>query len=113
MNDRDLLEAAARAAGYTLELHHDVNGTYWPWCMELAEHWCPLTNDGDEARMEAVLQLHVTWHPAQETVTVGTDTITDSQPYGNDRQAARRRAGVRVAAELGKVHNAEVNRNER
>lgn len=103
MTDRELLELAAKAAGYTNPLYGELSGDAPVLYLQTIGIWNPLGDDGDEARLEAALQLHVTWHPAQETVTVGTATITDSRPYGSDRQAARRYAGVCVAAEIGKV----------
>lgn len=53
MNDRELLEMAAKAAGYTLDDDFDVNGEWWPWCVELKDHWHPLTDDGDALRLGA------------------------------------------------------------
>lgn len=107
MTDRELLENAAKAAGLLscgqetsrfggfmgLNICQDDNPS--GYC------WNPLTDDGDEARLEACLQLHVEWHPAAETVTVGTAEIACTEPYGEDRQAARKRAGVRAAAAIG------------
>lgn len=103
-DDRELLEKAAKAAG--LKLHRYCE----PWKAMAAytmqdgyhgPHWNPLTDDGDEARLEAALQLHVDWMPALQVVRVGTAATYADEPYGKDRQAARRRAGVRAAAAIG------------
>lgn len=105
--DRELLELAAKAAG--LRLLRDPHGalrdcTNTEPAMNIFSMplWNTLTDDGDEARLEAALQMHVEWHPAQQTVSVGVAPgPLCTEPYGEDRQAARRRSGVRAAAELG------------
>jgi len=102
MTDRQLLEDAARAAG------PDIFGE--PGCYfrrlsanhSLVTGWSPLTDDGDEARLEAALQMHVIWQPLIERVIVGRAELECQEPYGGDLQAARRRAGVRAAAEIGR-----------
>ena len=105
-NDRELLGLAAKAAG--------VEYTYSQGCgnaLELVKpmgfqiYWNPLTDDGDEARLEAVLGLNVLW--GSRTVTVGRKHFglfeERYQDHGGDKQAARRRAGVRAAAEIGRM----------
>lgn len=101
MTDRELLENAAKAAG--ISILWDSKGAYEviPGISGSAQSWNPLTDDGDEARLEATLQMHVEWYPGVGTVTVGTAEIFCAEPYGNNRQAARKRAGVRAAAAIG------------
>lgn len=71
--------------------------------------WTPLVNDGDEARLEAALCLNVLWSVAGVFVGVNIHgpAATASWEYyrdhGGDRQAARRRAGVRAAAAIGEA----------
>ncbi len=108
MNDRELLEKAAKAAGYKLHASlMEQRAISAPDAVALAlsdpgtTWWNPLTDDGDEARLEAALMMHVEWHPAAQTVRVGTAEIYCILPWGSDRQAARRRAGVRAAAAIG------------
>ena len=104
MTDRELLEAAAKAAGIG-------GGWDWPrgakepvfWRDAGGKAWQPLTDDGDCARLEADLLLHVEWHPAAKTAYVGTAEIGCTQPWGNDRQSARRYAAVRAAAAMVKA----------
>ena len=61
-------------------------------------------DDGDCARMEAALGIHVAWH--SDGVVCGlrwagaTELFDD---HGGDKQAARRMASLRVAAEHGKT----------
>lgn len=111
MTDRELLEDAAKAAGMVVDKSPFNGGGSWNTGFDVignavldwhnGKTWNPLTDDGDEARLEAALQMHVEWHPATETVTVGTAEIACTEPYGNNRQAARKRAGVRAAAAIG------------
>jgi hypothetical protein len=111
--DRELLELAAKAAGiefikYTDEWNGGGLITEWIEGQGGGYHsldakvWNPLTDDGDEARLEAALMLHVEWHPGLREVRVGTAEIFATEPFVSDKQAARRRAGVRAAAEIGK-----------
>jgi hypothetical protein len=97
MTDRELLELAAKAAGS--EVAWDEYYGFHDKFTEVA--WNPLTDDGDSARLESRLCMHVNWAPALERVRVGTDAHFADEPWGADRYAARRRAGVRAAAEIG------------
>ncbi len=101
---KELLELAARAAGYDLD-----------WCAETgrpairdqhggADYWDPTADDGDCARLEASLDLHIEWWITCVTATrydVGRKTSA-CELYGDDRQAARRLASTRAAAEVGR-----------
>lgn len=62
------------------------------------QYWNPLTKDDNSARLEAFFELHVTWMPAVQTVAVGKANREVVLPYGKDKQAARRRAGVLAVA---------------
>lgn len=104
MSDRTLLEDAARAAGYTAV--RPMKSRPGRWMAQISgdwTEWSPLIDDGAEARLEAELQMHVAWQPAMKTVSVGTAAVDCTEPYGKDRQAARRRAGVRAAASIGRL----------
>lgn len=95
--NQTLLEHAARAAGLSvIRWEHGVPVIPHPDEPD-GKLWNPLACDGDEARLEALLQLHVEWWPAMNQVRVGTAEVHAVEPYGQDRQAARRRAGVRAA----------------
>ena len=100
MTNRELLEAAAKAAGYTLEEHYDANGLYWPWCLELEDNWCPLTDDGDALRLAVTIGL-----------VVDCSRPSAGEPYKQhaiwldelcDNATLTRRAIVRAAAEIGR-----------
>ena len=101
MDDRQLLEDAARALGYSNVLRWDEKLV----CLTDYEGWTfnPLEDDGDSAHMESALSLDVQWQTHH--VIVGR-TILDKwqEPYANhrlDKQAARRYAGTRAAAAIG------------
>ena len=100
MNDRELLELAAKAAG--IEAHP---GNGWqsdllfrhiarPDGLFTALEWNPLADDGDALRLAVGLEMLVESHYA----------YVDGQSVGvprGDRCAAMRRAIVRAAAEIG------------
>lgn len=105
MTDREMLELAARAAGYGKVWYlEDTDTPYigprYQLGLPLAyKTFRPLKDDGDEARLEAVLGLNVAWD--SYSVRVGGVTELFIHHDGN-KQAARRFAGVRAAAEIGK-----------
>ena len=114
--DRELLELAAKAAGVAFDpdksMPHPANGAFWGLWLRIngepyegqRRYWCPHKDDGDSARMEAALGIHVAWH--SDGVVCGlrwagsTELFDD---HGGDKQAARRMASLRVAAEHGKA----------
>ncbi len=108
MTDRELLEKAARAAGYTLEDEYDANGLYWPWCFEEGKRWCPLTDDGDALRLLTKLPFRelyvseigatVSWRTDGGPHGLKCDEYADE--HGGDLNAATRRAIVRAAAAM-------------
>lgn len=111
MNDRTLLELAARAAGMNIQrsrldypLHRDflMNGEGVRNPGQCSFPWNPLADDGDALRLAVKLGLHVKVCRRMVLVEqreVGDDKIEQlhSDPY-----AATRRAIVRAAAEIGK-----------
>jgi hypothetical protein len=105
MNDRELLELAAKAAG--IDLHVEWNGFGSPTGRyrngATGDTWNPLEDDGDALRLAVKLQIdlrpslrgRVRFAYAQ----VGGDMFAES---GDDLYAATRRAIVRAAAQIGK-----------
>ena len=109
--DRELLELAAKAAGLQVD-EHSLSAV-WREYRKVAllnsqgghTLWNPLTDDGDEARLEAALGLNVWWLPGQVSVFTRGDRGC-SEPFSDhngDKQAARCRAGVRAAAAIGEA----------
>ena len=109
-NERELLELAAKACGLDLEWCE-----FWQ-CMaknlgvidgfDRDTCWNPRADDGDCARMEAALGIYVSW--TRGYVMADHDSLIDCMiepfnPHNGDKQAARRMASLRVAAEIGRA----------
>ena len=104
-NDRELLEQAAKAAGY----EKDIDGYYFEPGFPTMLSWNPLTDDGDALRLAVKLGIELEAVPFGGRAVIRDDD--DCGEYfdveGDDPYAATRRAIVRAAAELGKTNNAE------
>ena len=108
MTDRELLELAAKAAGYDFEGHtKSGNGIY---LIGVDHPWRPLTDDGDALRLAVDLGMCVSHWPKHNPpdVMVGYSTGENHganwiEDYGDNKYAATRRAIVRAAAEIGKA----------
>ena len=99
MNDSELLEAAAKAAGYVPQGMEDGR----LYVFGLQDGWNPLDNDGDAFRLAVKLRMHIS-HYQGGTVTAdqwGRERREDCSREGEDYSAATRRAVVRAAAEIG------------
>jgi len=111
MNNAELLELAARAAGA------EINGYRWsdngrealygiPHEVEDGiefRAWNPLTDDGDALRLSVALEMDVMQRRSDPEVWVQAPMLpTVREPFNRDRNAAPRRAIVRAAAEIGK-----------
>lgn len=106
MNDRELLELAAKAAGLVI-VDRDDDGTLYiqsqgDWRGEM---WNPLTDDGDALRLAVLLGLDILQFPAfGEAQACSQDGVADEVestsicPY-----SATRRAITRAAAEIGRA----------
>lgn len=105
LEDRELLDRAARACGWIDYPNDSVEaGEYWhldpdkaPFGRRLEKrHWCPLTDDGDAFRLAVAmcLPLDIT-DEATEITTLGV-----SCKHGSDPLAATRRAIVCAAAAI-------------
>lgn len=126
MNDRELLELAAKAVGFgatdqrTGALRNcwteseyprgsGNHGALWNYVgyMDTAELWNPLSDDGDALRLAVKLHIDLHWShlgyatafqmPLRAAPTIRIDE------YGADPCATTRRAIVRVAAEIGRA----------
>jgi hypothetical protein len=105
MTDRELLEAAARAAGIDGALTWTPGATPWLRVSEhLARPWNPLTDDGDALRLAVKLGIDG-W---TLNVYLYSDEVAVYGPFENllckhqsDPYAATRRAIVRAAAACG------------
>ena len=112
-DDKELLELAAKAAGYTLEEHYD-DDQYYPWCVTTDAFWNPLLDDGDALRLMVMLGMTVSTsdNPYKETKSLWVHHNLEidgllyenmfDEDYGDNRYTATRRAIVKAAAEIGK-----------
>jgi hypothetical protein len=102
MTDRELLELAAKAAGYwAAEFNCPANLPH--------KNWNPLTDDGDALRLAVKLKMTVDTDYNGGTFAGNADIGIDEPEYGyqegmgeKDPYAATRRAIVRAAAEIGR-----------
>lgn len=105
-NERELLEMAANACGMTVyealsKLGRPIN---------LYSRWSPATDDGDCGRLEAELGIDIEWLSYEVCAYLkdeeGMLLHEESELYSDhkgDKQAARRMASLRVAAEIGRA----------
>lgn len=108
MTDRELLEAAAKAAGYRIEIEENWTAGELPYIHLLDENrrcWFPLRDDGDALRL--AVKLHITVSNSENqnhacASSIKTPGISLNRHNG-DPYAATRRAIVRAAAEIGKA----------
>lgn len=103
MNDKELLELAAKAAGIEIEFDEDDSpfrkgAVGWLY-------WNPLTDDGDALRLAVKLgmQMYI-WQPNDGIGTHYTEVNRYAkEKHGADPYAATRSAIVRAAAEIGRT----------
>jgi hypothetical protein len=113
MTDRELLELAAKAAGWyrpapgALAIPEDVPVTF----TILGKKWNPLTDDGDALRLLTQMPFRKLY---VSEIGATVYWLKDGGPHrwkcdeyasehGGDLNAATRRAIVRAAAEIGKA----------
>lgn len=107
-NDRELLEAAARAAGlYSIGDYESSFGNFMGLCIREDDNpsgycWNPLVSDGNALRLSVKLEQHV--HCGRSMVQAGHpgQWTTEVIHIGADPNAATRRAIVRAAAAMAK-----------
>lgn len=106
MDDRELLELAAKAAG--INLARDARGTYVviDGVSGSGDIWNPLTDDGDALRLAVKLLIDVIYSDQKDNdawvmAGPGIDCVEDVDGEVS-RSSATRRAIVRAAAEIGK-----------
>lgn len=105
MNDRELLELAAKVGGIAGEYRAGL-GICPPELSQLHKFWWnPLTDDGDALRLAVKLRLDIMFFEGfQEVYSSHCSAIYTEclEEYGEDIMASTRRAIVRAAAEIGK-----------
>lgn len=98
--DRELLELAARAVGYTYKLW---DGEFHGIVVDKEFFlWSPLEDDGDAFRLMVDLAMLVDVDDAlNEVQVIGTADQEIAVDFDDNRHAATRRAIVLAAAEIG------------
>lgn len=106
--DRELLELAAKAAGYTV-CESFRNGEFRVCGPDrLSFAWGPHTDDGDALRLAVKLDIHIEQNTSFKRACAlwyGKRVLREElfEPWGDDKLAATRLAIVRAAAEIGKA----------
>ena len=99
MSDRELLEFAAKAAGYVLQETEDG----YECNFDDSRIWNPITDDGDALRLAVKLRIDVDFYLADvQAKHDQTDPVFELFSEHTDPLAATRRAIVRAAAEIGR-----------
>ena len=113
MTDRELLELAAKAAGYDVRWHE-----IWQCFVHKYPHnidakltaagqryvWVPLDDDGDALRLAVKLNMAVNCiHNQRLAAEPIIKAVSVWEPRHDDPYAATRRAVVRAAAEIGRT----------
>lgn len=106
MQDRELLELAARASiaeGFRRGQYKSADEASSDLCKD-GRAFNPLQDDGDALRLAVKLRITPRVHLQGYSVAVTAQSIVDSytEICGDDEMAATRRAIVRAAAEIGK-----------
>jgi hypothetical protein len=101
MDDRELLELAAKAAGFKLNVSQSWGAGLLLDCQTF---WSPLTDDGDALRLAAGLCLNVLSSEACVVVEDEKGVECIEYFYGpEDYTSGWRRAIVRAAAAIGRA----------
>ena len=104
MTDKELLELAAKAAGYTIEW--DDASVWNPVIVngDSEAYWNPLTSDSDALRLAVKLKMRI----SIDALPIGYVVVLSDSPISkdiheeiDDPYAATRRAIVRAAAAIG------------
>jgi hypothetical protein len=111
MNDKELLEMAAKAAGYRtkancfyVDCDDNFNGIAILPDRGKKYRWNPLQDDGEALRLAINVGIEVgaIGSPNQVFCEARCDEVKIVQRIGDDKYAAVRLAIVRCAAEIGK-----------
>lgn len=111
MSDRELLELAAKAAGFKIDSawQEERDALIGPekaslWIHDISTAWNPLRDDGDALRLAVKLRMDVTFNDLYifafppDGSEGSAEELNVEDPY-----AATRRSIVRAAAEIGRA----------
>ena len=110
MQDLELLELAAKAAGIEFGDKRSQPSIPALYLGPSGGWWNPLTDDGDALRLAVKLGLAVSveYQVGSTVVLWGPPMGSVREPHDGDANAATRRAIVMAAAEVGKPPNARL-----
>lgn len=118
MEDRELLELAAKAAGlYVCQDLNSIGLNEWGSGLWVKEEkydnyrsWNPREDNGDALFLAVVSGIKFRWHKVLNQALAWPGRLTEDaeihesgEDHGGDRFSATRRAIVRAAAEIGKA----------
>lgn len=107
MTDRELLEMAAKAAGYKCAWSDSRGGFYFGLGSYTPEYWNPLSTDGHALRLAAKLKIDIEWQATNPFPEPRVEAYrrNDEGSYfcADEPEENYRRAIVRAAAEIGKA----------
>lgn len=99
MTDQELLELAAKAAGYCLG---EGSQGYRTFRCKGGVEWNPKDDDGDSFRLACDCFIDIQFGSGY-VLAAGPQGNAVEELKGNDRRPATRMAVLRAAAEIGKV----------
>jgi len=101
--DRELLELAAKVAGYVVHQYDETKGSCWIWNGERYHWWCPLTDDGDRYRLARTLGINIDFAECYAWKRLPSGNLIQ-EFWGGDTGIDEAHAIVRaaVAAAIGK-----------
>lgn len=109
MDNRELLELAAKACG--LKVSDDYEEQAGFWVPSLIRFWNSITSDADCAWMEAELRINLDWCVEHKVIYCSAeDKEAGAHEFFSDHPSpghARRMASTRVAAEIQRQKEAQ------
>lgn len=110
MNDRELLEMAAKAAGINGTWMRLRDSVYAVYDEVNACYWNPLTDDADAFQLSVTAGIKFRWHAVLNQALTWPSSVTEKleiqengEDHSGDKFSASRRAIVRAAAEIGRA----------
>ena len=105
MNELELLEFAAKAAGLCVVGADDLGMRISTDGCCTGYRWNPLTDDGDALLLACALKINIVWHETKQCVDARHTIAGDRKffDHGRTREQALRSAIVTVAAEIGEA----------
>lgn len=106
MNERELLEMAAKAACIEHDGVVDSGAVILNQSREFERYWNPLADDGDCARLEAAAGINVQWFSDRVRSGKGLYIVAGACEFFADhnggKNKARRYASTKCAAKIGR-----------